>query len=151
MEKRQVVHQELFPDAPEIVFALLHTPSAIRDWWGASNAIVLAETGGTWAATWGENEDDPDYISVATISDFDPPNRLVLCDFQYLAKTGPLPFQADFTTSFEVIAGSDGTTLRVKQDGFPPGAEADEFYAACQRGWQDTFTGIRKYLRAPSD
>jgi uncharacterized protein YndB with AHSA1/START domain len=151
METRKIVHQELFSEAPETVFALLHTPSAILEWWGATSAIVLAKTGGTWAATWGEDEDDPDYISIATISDFDPPKRMVLSNFQYHAKAGPLPFRADFTTSFEVIAGSTGTTLRVTQDGFPVDQEADDFYAACQKGWQDTFIGIREYLRASND
>jgi uncharacterized protein YndB with AHSA1/START domain len=92
---RRHVHEEVLPDSPERVFALLHTPSAIRDWWGASQAIVLAEPGGSWAAVWGASEDDPDYTTVAAIRDFDPPRRLVLTDFRYRAKTGPLPFRAD--------------------------------------------------------
>jgi uncharacterized protein YndB with AHSA1/START domain len=80
MAARCHVHEEVFPATPERVFALLHTPSAIRGWWGASRAIVLVEPGGTWTATWGESEDDPDYVTAATIGDFDPPRRMVLTE-----------------------------------------------------------------------
>jgi hypothetical protein len=40
---------------------LLVTPSAIRAWWGAARAIVLAQENGAWAAAWGADEDRPDY------------------------------------------------------------------------------------------
>ena len=35
MPTRQHTHEELFPTTPEGLFALLHTPSAIRVWWSA--------------------------------------------------------------------------------------------------------------------
>ena len=63
MSTRKHVHEEIFPASVERLFTLLHTPSAIRRWWGAAHAIVVPETGGTWAAVWGEAEDDPDYIA----------------------------------------------------------------------------------------
>jgi len=146
MATRKHVHEELMPAAPERLFALLHTPSAIRAWWGASRAIVLAETNGVWAATWGDDEDAPDYNTAATIRVFDPPRRLVLGDYRYVAKTGPLPFKADFVTEFTVTPHADGALLRVVQDGFPVAACADAFYAACETGWRATFQGIRRYL-----
>ncbi len=152
METRKHVHEEVFPATPERVFALLHTPSAIRRWWSAARAIVIPERGGLWTATWGDDEDDPDYVSSATIRAFDPPRRLVLGDYRYRAKTGPLPFEADFVTEFLVTPHEDGAMLRVTQDGFPAGPEADDFYAGCEKGWRDTFAGIREYLgeeRAP--
>ncbi len=146
MATRQHVHEEIFPASVERVFALLHTPSSIRRWWGAAHAIVLAEPGGIWAAAWGEAEDDPDYVTVATMRDFLPPERMVLSNYRYYAKAGPLPFQAEFVTEFLVSRHAHGASLRVTQDGFPAGPEADEFYAACQKGWLDTFAGIRRYL-----
>jgi len=97
-------------------------------------------------AAWGENEDAPDYITAATIKVFDPPRRLVLGDFRYYARSGPLPFEADFNTEFSVRPNAEGTLLRVVQDGFPVESVADDFYAGCERGWRDTFTGIRRYL-----
>jgi uncharacterized protein YndB with AHSA1/START domain len=100
---------------------------------------------------WGEEEDNPDYIAVATIRHFDPPHRMVLSDYCYHAKAGPLPFDADFVTEFLVSTQAEGTSLRVTQDGFPAGSEADEYYAACQQGWQETFAGIRQYLSDSSD
>jgi hypothetical protein len=36
--------------------------------------------------------------------------------------------------------------LRVVQDGFPREPVADEFYAACEQGWHDTFASIKRYL-----
>lgn len=143
---RKHVHQIELAVAPEEVFVILHTPSAIRGWWSADRAIVLAREGGTWAAAWGEVEDDPDYIATATIKIFDPPRRLVLSDYKYYARAEPLPFDADFETEFTVIPASEGSILRVSQDGFPADAVADKFYAACEKGWHDTFESIRRYF-----
>jgi uncharacterized protein YndB with AHSA1/START domain len=143
---RTHVHEESFDDTPEHVFALLHTPSAIRKWWGASRAIVVPRTGGLWVAQWG-SEDEPDFITSATMTVFDPPRRVVFGGYTHVAKSGPLPFEANFETEFTVRAGKDGRTiLRVSQAGFPLDPVADEFYAACDRGWRDTFAGIRRYL-----
>ena len=146
-EMRRHVHEEVFPVPPEKLFPLLHTPSAIRQWWGAARAIVLPERGGVWTATWGGSEDDPDYVTMATIREFEPPSRLVLSDYRYRARSGPLPFRADFVTEFLVAPHPEGSTLRVCQDGFPAGPEADEFYSACGDGWRNTFTGIREVSR----
>lgn len=146
MTTRQHVHEETFPVQPETLFALLHTPSAIRNWWGAARVVVLPGPGGTWAAAWGDGEDDPDYVTVATIRDFEPPSRMVLTDYRYHARSGPLPFEADFVTEFLVSPHEEGATLRVTQDGFPADPDADEFYAACEKGWRDTFAGIRRFL-----
>jgi uncharacterized protein YndB with AHSA1/START domain len=146
MATRNHVHQIELPVAPEEVFAILHTPSAIRDWWFASRAIVMAQEGGTWAAAWGENEDDPDYITTATIKVFDPPRRLLLADFKYYAKSGSLPFDAALSAEFTVEPAPNGSVLKINQDGFPADSVADEFYAACEKGWRDTFESIRRYL-----
>jgi uncharacterized protein YndB with AHSA1/START domain len=146
MSTRKHIHEETFDVTPERLFAILHTPSAIRGWWSASRAIVLAQRGGIWAATWGDSEDAPDYITVATIRDFEPPVRMVLTNYRYFAKSGPLPFEAQFVTEFTVTAHASGATLRVVQDGFPTCAEADAFYAGCEKGWRDTFAGIRRFV-----
>jgi len=146
MTTRCHVHEEAFDASPETLFALLTTPSAIRDWWSASRVIVVARAGGSWAATWGADEDHPDYVTSATMSEFDPPRRMVLCDYRYQAASGALPFDAEFVTSFEVRASEGGAVLRVEQDGFPLGEAADEFLAGCETGWRDTFAGIRRCL-----
>jgi uncharacterized damage-inducible protein DinB/uncharacterized protein YndB with AHSA1/START domain len=140
------VHEEVFAAPPERVFALLYTPTAIRRWWGAAQAIVIPEPGGLWMATWGDSEDAPDYTTGATISVFDPPHRLALADYRYRARTGALPFQANFTTEFAVTPHADGSSLRVAQHGFPATAEGEVFLAACDTGWRNTFAGIRTFL-----
>lgn len=146
MPTRDHVHEEVLPASPEVVFELLHTPSAICSWWGASRAIVLPGEGGLWAAAWGASEDDPDYITAATIERFDPPAHMRLTDLRYRARSGPLPFEADFTMDYYVDAHADGSTLKVVQSGFPAGEAADDYYQACVEGWRETFRGIRRYL-----
>ncbi len=146
MVTRTHIHEETMPAGPEQVFSLLHTPSAIRQWWSASRAIVLPQTNGIWAAVWGSHEDAPDYVTAAVIKVFEPPRRMLLTDYRYFAKNGPLPFAAEFVTEFLVLPHSDGAILRVTQDGFPSGPEADDFYAGCQMGWCNTFAGIREFL-----
>lgn len=131
--------------SPGTVFELLITPSAIREWWQASRAIVDAREGGMWGGAWGQ-EDDPDYISFYRISVCDPPKRLVFSDSTYYAKTGPLPFEAHFITEFLIRPNSKGSVLQVTQDGFPADPAADDFYMGCERGWKNTFEGIRRYL-----
>lgn len=145
MTTRQHEHSLELPVAPERVFSILHTPSDICVWWFASAAIVLPQPDGVWCAVWG-NADDPDYISAATIAVFDPPHRMLLTDFKYFVKSGGLPFQAKLSTEFTVIPQGVGALLRVVQDGFPCAAVADDFYAACERGWYDTFASIQRYL-----
>ena len=148
MDTREHIHEETFPATQEEVFALLHAPSAIREWWSAARAIVLPEVGGTWAAAWGDEEDCPDYMTFATITVFDPPHRLRLSEYRYWARRGPPPFAADFETEFLVSAHRQGAKLRVTQSGFPCSAEGEEFLAACETGWRDTFAGIRRFLEA---
>ncbi len=148
METRSHVHEiELFA-SPAEVFRLLVTPSAIREWWSAARAIVIARTGGVWCAAWGDREDDPDYITAAIIKVYDPPQRLVLSDFDYYAKSGPLPFDASLTTEFRISARGAESVLRVNQTGFPADSVADEFYKGCEVGWRQTFDAIRMYVDA---
>ena len=146
METRAHVHQQRFGATPATLFSLLITPSSIRRWWSADQAIVIPQPGGSWTARWGEHEDDPDYIVSARIAEFDPPNRLVMDQFRYYAKSGPLPFDAEFVTEYRIAEADGGATLTVRQDGFPASAVADDYFAACGEGWQATMKGIAEFL-----
>jgi uncharacterized protein YndB with AHSA1/START domain len=143
--RKQVRDMEL-PVAPERAFGILLQPSAIRAWWGAARAIVVARPGGVWTAAWGEKEDDPDYVSSCRIRILDWPRRLVMGDCCYHTRTGPLPFEADFVTEFTVEPRPGGCVLRVTQDGFPAEPVADAFYADCEVGWRNTFDAIKRFL-----
>ena len=148
MSTRRHVLEEPFAVSPERMFEALVTPSAIRSWWGAAKAIVLPQVGGTWVASWGEDENDPDYISSFKIVEFEPPKRLLLAEGKYFARDGEQPFVMDkMTTEFVIDDRGDGMcTLRITQDGFPSEKVADDFYEACIVGWENTFEGIRKYF-----
>lgn len=143
---RAHVHAELLAASPERVFAALINPSAIRDWWSAASAIVVPELGGLWAATWGSDEDDPDYVTVAAIREFVAPRILSLADYRYRSKHGPLPFAANFSTRFELEPSGEHTLLRVTQSGFPCTPAGDEFLRGCERGWRETFAGLARHL-----
>ena len=146
METRKYIHEEAFDVSQVEMFEILIKPSAICKWWGASRAIVLAEKNGLWAGAWGEDEDRPDYISSFTIAEYEPPKRILFTDAKYFSKDGGLPFDAQLTAEFIVEERVRGCTLRVVQDGFPCDSGADEFYSACETGWKNTFSGIRKYF-----
>ncbi|MDX1420984.1 MAG: SRPBCC domain-containing protein [Rubricoccaceae bacterium] len=143
---RSIALEEAFAVPPDRLFGLLVCPSAIRAWWGAHRAIVHPAPGGLWAAAWGDDEDDPDYLSYATIHVYDPPRRLVLGDLRYAGRLAHLPFEADFSIAFTVRPKVDGASLHVAHTGFPAASEADGFFAACNQGWHDTLDGIRRIL-----
>jgi uncharacterized protein YndB with AHSA1/START domain len=134
------------PAPPESVFDALVRPSAIRSWWGASRVMVVPEAGGVWAAAWGDDEDDPQYVTTARMQVFEPPTRIRFADYSYYARTGKLPFDAVMQTEFTVRPAPGGSILRVVQSGFPTDSIADDFYAACGRGWRETLESLRTFL-----
>jgi len=128
------------------MFEILIKPSAICVWWQALRAIVLPEQNGIWIAAWGEDEDNPDYISSFVIKKYDPPKRILFADTRYFSKDGKLPFDAKFTAEFIVKPTDSGCKLQVIQDGFPTDPIADDYYKGCEIGWKNTFEGIRNYF-----
>lgn len=129
-----------------MVFAALITPSHLRGWWSVARAIVIPKVGGTWSAAWGEDEDAPDYTSAATIRVFETDSKLVLSDYRYTSKNGDLPFEADFETTFEIQPTESGCELIVTQTGFPTDAVADDFYAGCETGWNQSLDALEAFL-----
>lgn len=143
---RAITDQIELEVSPDVLFQTLVTPTEIMSWWQAKTAIVLAKENGIWAATWGENIDQPDYIVAARILSFDPPSRMLLGDFQYVSKDGPLPFEANIQTEYVVGSTATGARLVVNQSGFPDIGEADEYYQGCVAGWRTTLEGIENFL-----
>ena len=134
------------PVTPDEAFEALVTPSAIRAWWSASRAIVIPEEGGLWMAAWGDDEDNPEYISGATISIYEPPHRLALSSTKYVAQTGPLPFEADLPFEFSIEANGSGCTIHVHHTGFPDDPIADAHYRGCEIGWEQTLASLKAFL-----
>ncbi len=130
----------------EEVFDALISPSQIKKWWYAKTAIVLPEVGGLLAVTWGENEDDPDYITISSISEFERPYKLKLIYEKYFSKSGPLPFEAKMDVTYTLEGMADKTKLIVVQDGFPVNIAADQYYHGCVKGWDDTLFSFKNVL-----
>lgn len=143
---REIIQEYIIGKSRDAVFEAIITPKMIKKWWFANNAIVLPEEDGIYAVTWGDNIDNPDYISVAKIASFERPIRLLLTDFRYKSKEGDLPFEADMPTEFSLEELGDQTKLTVHQTGFPDEKFADKFYNLCVQGWIDTLTSLKKIV-----
>ena len=143
---RSILDQVRVNARPDRVFKALVTPSDICAWWSANTAIVFAEENGSWVASWGEDPDSPDYMTAAKLAVFEPPNRLVMTDFSYFSKEGPLPFEAKMETEFLIQEDNGGSVLSVCQTGFPSDSTADEFFGGCQTGWRNTLTSMANHL-----
>lgn len=145
---RTLRYQEVFACSPTKLFTALHTPSMIQIWWEASKVIVLPQPDGGFAATWGEDEDDPDYVVTAVYSAYDPPNLSVISDARYYAKSGPLGFEADFVIEFRVASHDQGALLSLTHSGIPSIPEADEYFEGCDTGWKQCLANIHALLGA---
>lgn len=143
---REITQEYAINSDPDTVFDALISPGMIQKWWFASSAIVLPEEGGIYAVTWGDDIDQPDYISVANIAKMVKPELLLLTDFRYRSKDGSLPFEADLDVEFTLEPDDSGTKLSVKQRGFPDDAIADEFYNGCVQGWIETMTSFKNVV-----
>ncbi len=142
------IHQEYTVLAPiQEVFQSLITPSSIRSWWQVSRAIVLPEEGGTYALAWGEDEDDPDYISVSTIKHLDPPREILFTDFKYFSRGGKLPFEPQLDLRFRLQEKGRNTVVQVEQTGFPDEEVADDFYRSCIAGWKEVMQAFQETLK----
>ena len=145
---RTLQYVEDFDCSPSTLFKALHTPSQIRQWWEAAQAIVIERPNGVFAATWGGTEDDPDFIGTSVLAEFDPPHRLVMTDFIYYAKEGPLGFDADFVVEFSIAAQGRGSRLTLTHKGIPDDPVADEYYKGCNTGWTQCIANLHKLLDA---
>jgi uncharacterized protein YndB with AHSA1/START domain len=132
---------------PEQLFRTLHTPTEICIWWNTRTAIVVPQRDGLWIGTWGKDEDHPDYITAARLSQFDPPHRMVMSDVEYWANgERTVPFARQLVTEYRVEPTSGGSRLTVTQTGFPDEAIADEFYQGCCHGWKETLAAIKDFF-----
>ena len=145
------IHKKIIVEkSQEEVFNSFIKPSQIKKWWSAISAIVLPEKDGTYVVSWGESEDHPEYISMATILEIDPPKRLVLSYDKYWTKFGRLPFEANLQVSFQFEPEGQNTLVSLVQTGFPDAAIADEFYQGCIKGWDDTMFSFKKTIEQKS-
>jgi len=131
---------------PENIFIALLNPSAIAAWWGAKTAIVVKENNGIYAVSWGNNIDDPDYITISTIRNFEPLKGFSLEYLTYVAKTGRLPFEAKMIVHFSIVPiNESNATFKIKQTGFPDDQIADNYFEGCNIGWKQVLNNIKEY------
>jgi uncharacterized protein YndB with AHSA1/START domain len=146
MQTRQIEDEILIQTNAASAFEALIKPSMIKKWWLASSAIVIPEKDGLYALSWGDDPDEPDYVTYATIKEYIPPKKLTLLYQSYRSSNKRLPFEADFEVQFNIAATESHCTLTVKQTGFPIDKLADDYYNGCIQGWNDTLKWIKLTL-----
>lgn len=143
---REIYQTISIDNTPENIFNALLNPSAIIEWWQAKTAIVIKENNGIYCASWGDNIDDPDYVTSSKIRDLVDPQGFTLEYLSYFSKTGKMPFEAKMYVHFSITPDSKSNTiLAVRQTGFPDDPVADEYFEGCQTGWNHVLTNIKTY------
>lgn len=145
---RQVLKSIEIKSDVRSVFNALIKPKAIKQWWSASQVILIPQANGIFAATWGDNLDNPDYTSVSRISKIEVPRLLSMVYEDYKSEHGGLPFEAEMQVSFELTKIEKSTKLQVTQLGFPDDPIADEYYEGCTQGWENTLSAIKTYVES---
>ena len=143
--KRRKELQEPFGVSPERMFEILTTPSAIRDWWGASTVVIDPRKGGSWVTAWGDGEKESEYVNTFEILEFDPPKRMLLGRGKYISGAN-WPIVTNMTTELIVESQPAGCNLRIVQELAPADPLLDDYFDACVVGWQNSFDGIRNYM-----
>lgn len=140
---RKIIKEIRINENGSKVFNALITPHLIKEWWGASQAIVVPDEEGVFALSWGESADKPDYIAAATISEFKPHVKLTLNDYTYLANNEYLPFKAKFKVKFKIECETNYCVLKLEHSGFPIKSEASKFYSECERDWDESLKSLK--------
>ena len=143
---RSIEKEIIIDQTEEKIFESLIRPRLIIKWWSAHQAIVIPEINGLHAVSWGTDDDNPEYVTAARISEIKPPIKLSLTDFKYLSKNGKLPFKAELEIQFTIESAGDKSKLVIKQTGFPDEAVADDFFSSCIKGWENTLSSIKKVV-----
>ncbi|MCY3628415.1 MAG: SRPBCC domain-containing protein [Bacteroidota bacterium] len=143
---RTLSFSENFACTPQELFDALHTPSALRSWWNANRVIIIPRTNGMYSAAWGEDEDDPEYVSSGIYRVYDPPYKSVIEDFRYYAKSDPADFEGLMSITYEITARNSEAHLQLTHTGIPEGDEADAYFEACTIGWVETLKNLKKYV-----
>ena len=146
METRREEFEEPFYVSSERMFAVLTTPKAIREWWGASRALVDPERGGSWVTTFGEDESGSEYVNSFKLLEYEPNSKIVLGDGVLLTTNEEFPYKMGTRIEFEIVDIPEGCILRMVHSGSPDDEESTDFYESSLLGWKNTFDGLRSYF-----
>jgi uncharacterized protein YndB with AHSA1/START domain len=143
---REILQSIEISNNPEFIFNSLLNPSAITEWWQAKTAIVVKENDGIYAVSWGEDIDDPDYITISIIRNLVYQKRFSLEYSSYVSKGGKLPFESKMLVHFTIIPKTITSTLiEIRQTGFPDDQIADDYFEGCKKGWNQVLGNLKKY------
>ena len=128
------------------IYAALLSPSSIIEWWQALSAIVVKENNGIYAVSWGNDIDDPDYVTISYIRNMVHERGFTLEYSSYHSKSGNLPFDANMTVDYKIIPITKrNSILEIHQKGIPDDPIADEYFEGCTKGWIQVLDNIKHY------
>ena len=139
--------EEPFGITPERMFEVLTTPTAIRNWWGATSVVIDARKGGSLVVASGDGENNAEYVNSFEIQEFEPPTLMRLGSGKYYSGNN-WPIKTNITTEFVIESVPAGCILRIIQESAPADPLLDDYFDACVAGWHNSFEGIRNYLHS---
>lgn len=144
MSNTRIIERSVRVNAsPKVIFNALISPSLIKQWWYVHSAIVVPEKGGIYALAWGESSDNPDYVTVSRLSEYEFGKKLSMQNESYFSPHGNLPFIADLVAAFTLEEDGSETIVKVLQTGIPSDPVADEFYEGTVKGWETCLLSLR--------
>ena len=147
MRNDRIIEKEIrINAASKIVFNALISPSLIKQWWYVNSAIVIPQKNGVYALTWGDSLDNPDFITVSRLTEFDFGKKLVMTNESYYSPHGGLPFDSLLVATFTLVQGQDSTVLKILQEGIPKAPTADQFYEDTVKGWETTLKSLKNVV-----
>ena len=107
---------------------------------------MVPERGGIYALTWGDSIDNPEYVTVSRLSEYEFGKKLSMKNETYYSAHGQLPFDADLVANFYLEEGGSGTEVKVVQTGIPIDTVADDFFEGTVKGWETTLTSLKNVV-----
>jgi len=144
--KRSVKEEIEINASCQSIFDALVTPSAIQKYWGVHSVIIIPEENGILCMTWGDDFDNPNYVTVSRIEEIEPPNKLVLKYENYKSGNNSLPFDAKMKVHYKISTHQKTSILSVIQSGFPDDPKADDYFQGCIEGWKRTLASIKLFI-----
>jgi len=120
----------------------------MKQWWGATRALVEPRKGGIWAAAWGEPGQGYRYVVSGVVKSLKPAKRLKLDPLVYFNWERPVlgPMRLGIS-----VREKDGLTrVSVRQDGYGDGPDWDWYYEAVVKGWRDALANLKEFLESRS-
>jgi len=133
---------------PRRILEAILVAGQLKQWWGASDALVDARKGGLWTLGWKETSGGYKYAVSGVIKSLLPAKRLRIEPLVYLNAERTILGPMRLSVSLREKEGR--TRVNIRQDGFGQGTEWDWYYQAVRSGWVDALRNLKQFLEPPA-